>query len=68
MARRLAVRLYWMWRNGWEYTRSAKFCSRATRQIHGRPLVTHGAGTAREARRRFAGRRYLNIEPELSNW
>jgi transposase len=25
MARRLAVRLYWMWRNGWEYAQWVKF-------------------------------------------
>src|SRR3984957_7142551 len=25
MARRLAVRLYWMWRNGWEYVKWVKF-------------------------------------------
>jgi transposase len=37
MARRLAVRLYWMWRNGWEYTQWVKFGSNAG------PLVTgHG--------------------------
>jgi transposase len=29
MARRLAVRLYWMWRNGWEYTQWVKFGSNA---------------------------------------
>ena len=29
MARRLAVRLYWMWRNGWEYSQWAKFGSNA---------------------------------------
>jgi transposase len=29
MARRLAVRLYWMWRNGWEYGRSVEFGSHA---------------------------------------
>jgi transposase len=27
MARRLAVRLYWMWRNGWEYLQWVKFGS-----------------------------------------
>ena len=27
MARRLAVRLYWMWRNGWEYAQSVEFGS-----------------------------------------
>src|SRR6202795_4747260 len=29
MARRLAVRLYWMWRNGWEYAQSVEFGSNA---------------------------------------
>jgi transposase len=29
MARRLAVRLYWMWRNGWEYLQWVKFGSHA---------------------------------------
>ena len=29
MARRLAVRMYWMWRNGWEYTQWIKFSSHA---------------------------------------
>jgi transposase len=29
MARRIAVRLYWMWRNGWEYAQSVAFGSHA---------------------------------------
>jgi transposase len=29
MARRLGVRLYWMWRNGWEYSEWVKFGSNA---------------------------------------
>ena len=29
MARRPGVRLYWMWRNGWEYSEWVKFCSNA---------------------------------------
>ena len=29
MARRLAVRLYWMWRNGWEYSQWVNFGSNA---------------------------------------
>jgi transposase len=29
MARRLAVRMYWMWRNSWEYTEWVKFGSHA---------------------------------------
>jgi transposase len=29
MARRIAVRLYWMWRNGWEYAQSVNFGSNA---------------------------------------
>ncbi len=38
MARRLSVRLYWMWRNGWEYAQWVKFSS------HAGPLGTgHGA-------------------------
>jgi transposase len=37
MARRLAVRLYWMWRNGWGYVQRANFGS------HAGPLGTgHG--------------------------
>src|SRR6476659_9161083 len=27
MGRRLAIRLYWMWRNGWEYSQSLEFVS-----------------------------------------
>jgi transposase len=37
MARRLAVRLYWMWRNGWEYSRWLKFGSNA-----GQLAIGHG--------------------------
>jgi transposase len=29
MARRLAIRLYWMWRNDWEYSQWLKFSSHA---------------------------------------
>ena len=29
LARRLGVRLYWMWRNGWEYSEWVKFGSNA---------------------------------------
>jgi transposase len=29
MARRLGVRLYWMWRKGWEYSEWVKFGSHA---------------------------------------
>jgi transposase len=29
MARRLAVRLYWMWRKGWDYRQLTKFSSHA---------------------------------------
>jgi transposase len=37
MARKLAVRLYWMWRNGWDYSQLVEFGS------HARKLVTgHG--------------------------
>jgi transposase len=35
MARRLAVRLYWMWRNGWEYTQWVKFGSNAGQLVTG---------------------------------
>jgi transposase len=37
MSRRLAVRLYWMWRNGWEYSEWVKFGSHA-----GQPGIRHG--------------------------
>jgi hypothetical protein len=29
MARRLAIRLYWMWRKGWDYKQVKKFGSHA---------------------------------------
>jgi transposase len=35
MARRLAVRLYWMWRNGWEYAQSVQFGSYAGQLVTG---------------------------------
>ena len=35
MARRLAVRLYWMWRNGWEYAPSREFGSHAGELVTG---------------------------------
>jgi transposase len=35
MARRLAVRLYWMWRNGWEYAQWVKFGSNAGQLVSG---------------------------------
>ena len=37
MARRLGVRLYWMWRNGWEYVQLANFGSNAGQlgTVHG---------------------------------
>ena len=38
MARRLAIRLYWMWRNGWEYSQLVKFGSHA-----GQLGTVHGA-------------------------
>jgi len=34
MARRLAVRMYWMWRNGWEYSEWIKFGSHAGQLGH----------------------------------
>ena len=37
MARRLAVRLYWMWRKGWDYEQLKKFGSHA-----GQPGHRHG--------------------------
>jgi transposase len=37
MARRLAVRLYWMWRRGWDYQQLEKFGSHA-----GQPGNRHG--------------------------
>jgi transposase len=36
MARRLGVRLYWMWRNGREYSQSVEFGSHA-----GQPVIVH---------------------------
>src|ERR1700689_357004 len=38
MARRLAVRLYWMWRNGWEYAQSVNFGSNAGQLATGHGL------------------------------
>jgi transposase len=38
MARRIAVRWYWMWRNGWEYGPSVEFGSHA-----GQLVIGHGA-------------------------
>jgi len=37
MARKVAVRLYWMWRNGWEYSQSVEFGSHA-----GQLAIGHG--------------------------
>ena len=34
MARRLAVRMYWMWRKGWDYERLTKFGSHAGQPGH----------------------------------
>jgi transposase len=34
MARRLAVRLYWMWRQGWDYEQMKKFGSYAGEPVH----------------------------------
>jgi transposase len=34
MARRLAVRLYWMWRKGWDYEQMKKFSSHARQPGH----------------------------------
>jgi len=35
MARKLAVRMYWMWRNGWEYAQSVEFGSYAGQLVTG---------------------------------
>jgi transposase len=35
MARKLAVRLYWMWRNSWEYSQSIEFSSHAGQLVTG---------------------------------
>ncbi len=37
MARKLGVRLYWMWRNGWEFSQLVKFGSNA-----GKLGIRHG--------------------------
>jgi transposase len=37
MARKLAVRLYWMWRNGWDYSQLVEFGSHA-----GKLVIGHG--------------------------
>jgi len=34
MARRLAVRMYWMWRKGWDYEQMTKFSSHAGQPGH----------------------------------
>jgi len=34
MARRLAVRLYWMWRQQWNYEQLNKFGSHAGQPVH----------------------------------
>jgi transposase len=43
MARRLAVRLYWMWRKGWDYQQMLKFGSHA-----GQPGNRHGVQSVTE--------------------
>jgi transposase len=35
MARKLAVRLYWMWRNGWDYSQLVEFGSHAGKLVAG---------------------------------
>ena len=35
MARKLAVRLYWMWRRGWNYQQLKKFGSHAGQSVDG---------------------------------
>jgi hypothetical protein len=41
MARKLAVRLYWMWRKGWDYAQWSKFGSQAgcVKKTRNRPAV-----------------------------
>jgi transposase len=39
MSRRLAVRLYWMWRNGWEYGQWVKFGSNAGQLESGHGVI-----------------------------
>jgi transposase len=34
MARKLAVRLYWMWRKGWDYEQWKKFGSYVGQPVH----------------------------------
>jgi transposase len=34
MARKLAIRLYWMWRKGWDYEQRKKFGSHAGEPVH----------------------------------
>jgi hypothetical protein len=43
MARKLAVRLYWMWRKGWDYEHLKKFGSHA-----GQPGNRHGVQSITE--------------------
>jgi len=38
MARKLAVRLYWMWRNNWQYSRLVEFGSNAGKLVDGHGL------------------------------
>jgi len=35
MARKLAVRLYWMWRNSWQYSQLVEFGSNAGKLVTG---------------------------------
>ena len=47
LARRVAVRLYWMWRNGWEYAQSVEFGSHAGQLATGQGVnesVAHRMG------------------------
>jgi transposase len=43
MGRRLAIRLYWMWRNGCEYSQSLEFGSRGTARYRTWCEVEHRA-------------------------
>ena len=42
MARRLAVRLYWMWRKQWDYEQVKKFGSQG-RKLSSHTVVTRGS-------------------------
>jgi hypothetical protein len=43
MARRLAVRLYWMWRRGWDYEQLQSFGSQGRKLSSHTAVVTEGS-------------------------